>query len=185
MHINKEDKKQIWLWVHSIDCFEHAIDALDEIIKMENKNNNKRFKNLMSAFYVTYGKPFGKNTGIVKLSTDIIPKEYIKLHKQIIHFRDKFFAHSDLNAKLKEPDIYIDNVIANIQNRKLNWQLLYYLPNETALEQYKQLAKELLIKCNYYLDKLNKKYLPKCHYSDGIYPLNVRDDNDIAFKIQK
>lgn len=41
-----EDQKKIWLWVHASDCFEHAKDLLDEILKTDPKLNLKKYKSL-------------------------------------------------------------------------------------------------------------------------------------------
>ena len=180
VNIPKEEKERMWLWVHAFDCFVHANLILDEMLIADIKDVRK-YKNLLTAFYVTYGKPFSMNRGVGRLPTNIVPRDYLIYHEEIIEFRDQFFAHSDLNAKPNLSNDFMDNIEILIKNGKLTWQLRFYLPIESHHKVYKRLVTELITKCNYHIDKFNNKYLSKLPFPDGTYRLNLRGESEFTF----
>jgi hypothetical protein len=180
MQIPKDEQLNIWKWVHASDSFDHADFELKSILKTGDKDI-KVFKNMLTAFYISYGRPFGFSKGIGRLDTCLIPKEYLTLHKEIINYRDQYFAHNDLNAKSIDNIDFIDTMQIIIEKGKLNWNLKFYLPNKKRLLEYQQLINVLMIKCNYYIGKFNDKYLIKTTLSDGKYRLNLRGESNYTF----
>jgi len=180
MQIPKTDQINIWKWVHALDSFEHADYALIAIIKNDAKDI-KMFKNILTAFFVNYAKPFGNNRGIGSLDTDIISKEFIPYHKEILDYRHKFFAHSDLNAVSIKDNEFIDNMQIIIEDGRLNWQLRHYFPTTDQFNKYQYLLDKLITKCNYHINKLNTKYLSNIDWPDGKYHLNIRDESNLTF----
>lgn len=52
---------------------------------------------------VTYARPFkksqGKFTAALRLPNDYVPEAHLPLHEQMLQYRDKAYAHTDLDAR--------------------------------------------------------------------------------------
>ena len=85
------------------ESFKHAKSAAEYILKNPVKENDLVFYPLITAVYVLYGKPFGKNYGMGSLKEDFVATEHLDLHKELLQHRDQTYVHSDA-TRLEIPD---------------------------------------------------------------------------------
>src|SRR5262249_29964780 len=50
---------------------------------------------LVTAISVLYARPFKHSKGIEKLTLQFVPKQFLRLHRQLVLVRDQTSAHSD------------------------------------------------------------------------------------------
>lgn len=181
MNIPFEERKLFARYYHAHDCFKQAIDSCLFILGYSNPDKNKLYYFILTAFCVTYCKPFTKNDSIGKISESIVPKDKIHIHKEILNFRNKAIAHLDLDGKVDSLNEYINYIQLHVVNNEASWRGAALIPHIILFEEYKSLCELLMEICRKHIDEFSNKYLPKLKIKSGVYRLNVRDPNGESF----
>ena len=74
---------------------EKCITCCSQILDICDSSQHPLMLPLAVSAHVFYARPFERSQGVGKLSSDIVPEKYRVLHKGIMTFRDKVFAHTD------------------------------------------------------------------------------------------
>ena len=90
-----EDAKLLWIMFYAEEGFKQAKSAAEYIRQKPIAESDPVFYPLITAVYVLYGKPFGTNYGAGALNQDIVPTEFLELHKTLLDHRNQTYAHTD------------------------------------------------------------------------------------------
>ncbi len=92
-----DERKRWWLFCYAYTSMEKAIRCCQLIENLCPDNRHALFSPLTVAVHAYYSRPFERNKGVGKLSTDLIPKERTGVHRWLVHFRDCVLVHTDAN----------------------------------------------------------------------------------------
>ncbi len=141
----------------------------------------------MAAIYVLYGKPFKKSHGMgCPLGEDIIPPDYLELHRDLLKHRDKILAHSDAN-KFEWFDVGQANQVRLVVRSPTDKSLIcsQLQANRSLLPHIISLCLELQEKTEIRKMELFKQYEKFAPVEVGEYILNIDDLNSSFFKSAK
>jgi hypothetical protein len=88
-----------------LKLFEHDLqDAVSTLGMIRRYSEENLINILIRDVVISYAKPFSSNYGKVKKihklrKDEIVPSDMIELHETLIKFRDKVFAHTDIETK--------------------------------------------------------------------------------------
>lgn len=180
-----KERIEFWRFYRALGCFVDAEAQLKYIIKNKESIPNNLYPCALTGFYVMYGRPFKKSSGVEPLSTDIIPKSMMDIHKEIITFRDKLFAHGDLKGRIEDFDDYLDFAVLTVEKGKAHWETDWRFPAKIRLKEYLPICSLLIEKMVYHRDKITKRWNSKRFFPshDGRYFLNIRDKEQELFYV--
>src|SRR5947209_8873300 len=90
------ERLEFFKYQYSCQTFAHARKILVYIQDQRVLSGHPLHHTLWTAFRVLYGKPF-KQRQPLRLQTDIVDDEWLEIHQTLLDFRDKMFAHTDLD----------------------------------------------------------------------------------------
>jgi hypothetical protein len=104
-----------------------------------------------------YVRPFTNNFPVGPLTNDIIPEEYLKLHRDIITMRHQLFAHADASA-MTRPDDYPNELVFTNDGKGLRFGITRFLAEPPFFKLISPLVDELITKTDYHREQLVKKF---------------------------
>jgi hypothetical protein len=90
-----EDAKKFWLMFQARETFKAVHQGCLDLVDSGLSESSPLYFPLIAGLICLYGKPFKENKGVGKLPIEIVPKENINLHTDLITIRDKLYAHAD------------------------------------------------------------------------------------------
>ena len=93
-----EERKRLFLMHYSKFTFEDALAQARYLLKNLCSMPDCVFESLRTSIHVNYARPFMMNYGAGKLSDQIVPTQYLDIHKKLLASRNQFYAHSDATA---------------------------------------------------------------------------------------
>jgi hypothetical protein len=133
---------------------------------------------LVAGLICLYGKPFKANRGVGKLPIDMVPKELLELHNDLILIRDKLYAHSD--STVTETVARRHSGFGELRCFRWPDEAGYYIQRRQIGPEFFSkfmavLADRMREKTNDYADKLGKKLAPHVPHRRGEFLLNIKD----------
>jgi hypothetical protein len=121
-----------------------------------------------------YGRPFTNNRPVGPLSEDIVPKEYIDLHRDVIGLRHQLFAHTDASA-ITRPDDYPNELVLLNDGKTFRFTITPFFAEPPFFKLIAPLVDELIKETRDRNEQLVEKFyrdfgLPK---EIGEFRLNV------------
>lgn len=173
-------RREIWLLTYASNSCKLVRDLCNFAISGSCQEGDLIYTGIINAIYVAYGRPFHWCRGIGRLIEEDIPLESKFLHDEIIHLRDKLYAHKDINGYQVESEIFntvkavvIDGSITMISNE--------LIPRGPKLQRIREHVEKLVghfdIKARALLQKLRRPGWP----ADGEYILNMDAMSDDIF----
>jgi hypothetical protein len=182
-----QDKEKVFCLLQAREAFKWVIRTCAYIINNNLDPDDDLYHPLVVAIYVMYSRPFLANFGIGKLDTLLVPEPYLPLHKEIIDFRSKVFAHRDLKESKKGQQVrtLLDyhTVYFTKKGAVIYTQVAEERPPEENIRRIYDLASLLLEKVRYHSAKLNKKYERVMPKKDGTYKYIMHDAADKDFEM--
>ena len=122
-----------------------------------------------------YARPFTNNKPVGKLSEEIVPAEFNRLHRQLLTMRHKLFAHAEASLSAGDDNYPNEAVIVNDgQIISMNVSRSAVVPG--VLEEMAKLVESLIEKTNYHRQKHAKKFGREvAKLGKGEFRLNVLD----------
>lgn len=177
------ERLSFWKFFHALDCFQQAKNQCDYILQEKSRIPKGLYRNILTAYFVVYGKPF-KNRKATRLPEDVVPNEMRILHDEIVRYRDKLFAHSDLDGINEEMNEYLDHVEIHVSNGKAMWHGTSLFSNTERFAEYRHLCNALIEKMQYHYMRIAEKWHRRSLFpsEEGVYRLNVREqDNEVMY----
>ncbi|MDD5139827.1 MAG: hypothetical protein PHY43_06145 [Verrucomicrobiales bacterium] len=168
--------RTLWKTVYARDSFRQAQELGTYFLEQKLNEEAPTFYPLLVAIHVLYSRPFMKNYGGVgKLTDDIVPEEYKKLHSETLNFRSWLYAHTDANAP--EFDEYGGSA-NQVRFIRKDGKITHILV--TRFKATADAVKNICILCealqkmtSRHIDNLWSRYLELIPHEDGEYLLNV------------
>lgn len=176
-----EDAKLLWKMFYAEQCFKHVQVTAEYVLQNNIEEDNPMFYPLITAIYVLYGRPFKKSYGVGSLGEEIIPPEYLELHRLLLNHRDQIYAHSDATG-FELPDVGQANqvgVAVSITEKRLFGTQLCARP--PLLPNIINLCQSLQNKAEYHVCKLFERYKNQVPDQVGKYTINVYDQTGNFF----
>jgi hypothetical protein len=86
---------RLWKAGYAWSAFQNVVDTCAYILTENIQPEAKIYYPLCVAITVLYSRPFKRSKGIEKLTVQVVPKKFLRLHRQLILVRDQTSAHSD------------------------------------------------------------------------------------------
>jgi len=174
-----DDKKQVFCLLEAREAMKAVIRTCVYMINNDVKPNHELYYPLTTAIYVVYSRPFMANYGLGRLDFLRIPDEYIALHEEILTYRNKVFAHKDVNRDVKndyhETEWDLHAVFFTRKGSVIYTQVSELPPPYENVRRIHDLARVLLEKVMYHSQKLNKKHEKALPSPDGTYKYLLDD----------
>jgi hypothetical protein len=170
-------RKDLWAWYYGMRAFEHCKASCDYILKERMTSEHPLYYSLNVAATISYGKPFRASRGLERLPEDIIPPAYRHAHNQIMHYRDKVFAHTDTNENLSAADRLFDVIFSFDKRGEYQFAKGFKVLESSVLiigvERISALTDLLIVKARYHMDKILKRYAADFPKVPGEYRIGI------------
>ena len=104
---------------------------------------------LLTSLYVLYGRPF-KQRSPLRVSEELVPREYSEQHSFLIALRDKMFAHVDTDGLSEHNINNLNKILLQVQNGVAVAATASLLPTGFQFDPIRDL-------CGYLHDTCDKK----------------------------
>ncbi len=178
-----ENAKKFWLMFQARETFKAVHQGCLELARSELPETSPLYFPLIAGLICLYGKPFKKSHGVEKLPIEMVPKEHLSMHNQIIVIRDKLYAHSDASKTVNGGNLYFGELRCFRTSGKFGYRIeqLHIMP-EFFTKFMAVLAERMVEKTNFYVDRLSKKFAPLVPRRSGEFLLNIKDKEGALFK---
>jgi len=179
-----EDSKQLWLMFEAKEAFKAVHQGCLELVRSGLGEDSPLYFPLIAGLICLYGKPFKANRGVGKLPIEMVPKELLDLHNDLILIRDKLYVHSD--ATITETVAKRHVGFGELRSYRWADDAGYYIQclqigPEFFSKFMAVLADRMREKTNDYVDKLGRKLAPHVPNRPGEFLLNIKDKEGPLF----
>jgi len=179
-----EDSKQLWLMFEAKEAFKAVHQGCLELVRSGLGEDSPLYFPLIAGLICLYGKPFKANRGVGKLPIEMVPKELLDLHNDLILIRDKLYVHSD--ATITETVAKRHVGFGELRSYRWPDDAGYYIQRlQIGPEFFSKfmavLADRMREKTNDYVDKLGRKLAPHVPDRPGEFLLNIKDKEGPLF----
>jgi hypothetical protein len=173
-------RQRLWAWYYGMRAFQHSKACCDHILKEAMTSDHPLYYSLNVAAHISYGKPFRHSRGIQGLDDAIIPARYRRVHQQILDFRDKHYAHTDVEGNPHPTgDLSVD-VLYCFDGIKRGFKLCETTVLPDGIKNLAPLCELLAEKATYHLGKILNQYRKEFPQAIGHHRIGVRP-NDLPF----
>lgn len=174
-------RRELWLLTYASNSCKLVHHLCNFAISGSCQEGDSIYTGIINAIYVAYGRPFHCCRGIGRLIEEDLPPESKFLHDEIIHLRDKLYAHKDLNGYQVESEIFntVKAVVIGGSITMVSNELIPRGPKLQAIREHvEKLVRHFDAKAIALLQKLRRPGWP----ADGEYILNMDAMSDDIFK---
>jgi hypothetical protein len=143
---------------------------------------SSRMHGLWMTFYGLYAKPFKQQQDPkikmgLRLSDDVIPPEFLEIHKSIIRLRDKVFIHTDFGSFEDYNDQEPNGFVISISDGRPKFMLKSIIPTSYEINKYEQLLDKLIFTVADRTSRIWDQWAKSLHLQDGsIWELNTSNE---------
>src|ERR1700685_2345940 len=174
-----KDRIEFWKFQHASITFGEVTKLCEQMLKQEINSNHPLHPSLMTALHILYGRPF-KQRMEMKLTADIVPKDYQETHGALISMRDQIYAHTDVDGPKSTQNNSVNKIGVFIKNGQVHFGITMAFPLQ--VEKIRDLTKLLDEKTRYHSDKIWLRYFKKEFIRDNHYEVNLSKENDDFLK---
>ena len=176
-----EDARLLWKMFYAYQCFRRAEAAAQHILDERLEQSSPLFYPLVTSVYVLYGKPFKFARGVGQLGKEMIPSDYLELHRLLLQHRDQLYAHTDANA-FPLADYGVVNQVRVIQTAtEIRLFAIDFHARFPLMPSVIELCRLLQEKTNYHVEKLFKRYMARVPKAVGEYAINISNQTGDFF----
>lgn len=146
------ERLEFFKFKYSGSMFDQARRVLRHISDEKIGNDHPLHHALWTSFVVLYGKPF-KQRRAIRLDECVVPADYQEEHNAIMTFRDKMYAHSDLDLLEQESRDPLNRVMVSLDGGKVQFAFHFLFPKEAVVKRYGELLEELIRSTSYHAKK--------------------------------
>ncbi|MCL5742988.1 MAG: hypothetical protein M1541_03530 [Acidobacteria bacterium] len=137
--------------------------------------SNPIYYPLLVSIYVLYGRPFKRSNSVGRIPEDVVPAEFMELHRSLLRHRDTFFAHTDADAEQIEGLGEANQVRFLVLTENVRIFSTEFRTRPPLFPEIIALARILEDKMEYHATRLMRKHVDQIPNRLGQYRLNVRD----------
>jgi hypothetical protein len=174
-------RRELWLLVYASNSCKLVRHLCGIAISGLCVEGDSTYTGIINSIYVVYGRPFHWCRGIGRLVNEDLPHESMGMHEEMIHLRDKLYAHKDIDGYQVESEIFntvravvIDGAITMVSN-----ELIPRGPKiQAIMDHVEKLIEHFNEKSKSLIQKIRRPGWPP----DGEYILNMDATSDDIFK---
>ncbi len=174
-------RRELWLLTYASSSCRLVCELCNFALSGFCQEGDSIYTGIINAIYVAYGRPFHWCMGIGRLNEKDLPAEATALHNEIIHLRDKLYAHKDLNGYQVECERF-STVRAVVIGGRITLVSNELIPRglklQTIMEHVKRLVEHFDSRAITLLRAIRRPGWP----ADGEYILNMEAMSDDIFK---
>lgn len=178
--ITYDVRRELWLLVYAINSCKLVCHLCELLLSGEHNEGGSTYTGIVNAIYVAYSRPFHWCRSVGRLSIEDLKPDLLETHTEMIHLRDKLYAHKDLNGYQVEKEIF-NTVRAVVIDGKMSLLSNELIPRGPKISQIQKHAENLIShfneKCKELYQKIRKPGWPP----DGEYILNMDPFSDDIF----
>jgi hypothetical protein len=171
-----ETARSLWRMEFGFHTFEAVRVGIDHFLERKLHSDEPEYYPMLVGLICLYARPFTNNRPVGPLPDDIIPEEYLKLHRDIITLRNQLFAHGDASV-MTRPDDYQNELVFVNSRQGHCFHMTRLLAEPPFFELMNPLLDALIEKTRYHSNNLAAKL--KSHFGPfkniGEFRLNVLD----------
>lgn len=170
-------RRELWLLVYAINSSKLVCHLCDLLLSGEHNDGDSTYTGIVNAIYVAYSRPFHWCRSVGRLTNEDLTPDLLETHTEMIHLRDKLYAHKDLNGYQVEAEIF-NTVRAVVIDGKMSLLSNELIPLGPQISKIQKHAESLIShfnnKCKILYKKISKPGWPL----DGEYILNMDPYSD-------
>lgn len=170
------ERLEFFKYQYSCQTFAHARKILVYIQDHGVLSGHPLHHTLWTAFMVLYGKPF-KQRPPLRLQSDIVDGDWSETHQTLLDFRDKMFAHTDLDLVTEHSLEPLNSIVVMIHDGVVTMGTAFIYPNPESTAKYRSLVESLITKTNEHAAKLWASWDAIAH-RNARYVVNVGSKSD-------
>ncbi len=165
-----EDRRQLWGLAYARSSFEDARAFATALLGLGPQDGSLR-KGLTIAMCSAYSRPF-KQRDVGRLGVDIVPKEFLETHKNIITYRDQVISHRDLDGPVASWG-FVSELVIDWDGKSVGLHTLSPIAEPELVKNVKRLSGNLI-------DLLDQRIAPiiarirPCIEKPGRFVLNLK-----------
>ncbi len=179
--INFDLRRELWLLVYAINSCKLVCHLCDLLLSGEHKEADNTYTGIVNAIYVAYSRSFHWCGSIGRLTADDLTPDLLEIHTEMIHLRDKLYAHKDLNAYQVEEEIF-NTVRAVVIDGKMSLLSNELIPRGPKIAQIQLHAKRIIVHFNERCKRLYQEIRRPGWPLDGEYILNMDPYSEDIFR---
>jgi len=152
-----EAARSLWRMEFAFHTFQAVRAGLERFFERKLHSHEPEYYPMTVGLICLYARPFTNNRPVGPLTEDIIPKEHLVLHQDIIRIRHQLFAHGDASA-MTRPDDYPNDLVFVNNGKTVRFNMTRFLAEPPFFELMKPLLDALIEKTRYHTKKLTKKF---------------------------
>jgi hypothetical protein len=165
------EAKKFWLMFQANETFKAVYRGCLESVSSGLSQDSPLYFPLVAGLICLYGRPFKKSEGVGKLPIEMVPKEYLDLHNDLITIRDKLYAHSDADKTVTLGSLHFGELRA-YRYKYPKPEGGYFIDRLHIAPGFftnvvAKLAQVMVQKTQYHVDSLGKKFAPRIPRRDG------------------
>jgi len=173
-------RREIWLLTYASNSCKLVRELCNFALSGTCQEGDTIYTGIINAIYVSYSRPFHWCRNIGRLTELDLPSDSIAMHKEMIHLRDKLYAHKDLNGYQVESEIFntVKAVVLSGRISLISNELIPLGPKITAIREHAdKIVQHFDNRAITLLKKMRRPGWP----ADGEYILNMDPISDDIF----
>jgi hypothetical protein len=182
-----ESARSLWRMTFGCETFQAVEAGIQNLLEREINGKAPGYYPLAVGLICLYGRPFTNNFPVGPLSEDIIPKEFLELHKSIMILRHKTGAHTDASPIIPDTNLYeliFENRLIDgcLHSFRIGVDPLF-VPDPDFFQEMQPLLKVLIEKTRYSANRVGNRFRRYFtpHKNIGEFRLNVLDPTEPMF----
>jgi hypothetical protein len=172
----------LWQMEFAFHTFQAVRAGIEKLLEGKLRSDEPEYYPLCVGLVCLYARPFTNNRPVGPLTEEIIPQEYLSLHRDIITLRNQLFAHADPSAMTRADDYPNELVLIN-DGKTFHFIVTPFLAEPPFFKLITLLVDELIKETHSHRERLVKEFyrdfgLPK---DIGEFRLNVVDPTAPSF----
>jgi len=135
----------LWRMEFAFHTFQAVRAGIEHFFERKLHSQEPEYYPMTVGLICLYARPFTNNRPVGPLTEDIIPKEYLTLHQDIIRMRHQLFAHGDASA-MTRPDDYPNDLVFVNNGTTVRFNMTRFLAEPPFFELMKPLLGALIEK---------------------------------------
>ena len=172
-------KQQLWKVNLAQSSAEQVQSYCEYFIANKPEPSSPLFSSLLTAICVVYAKPFTKNETVGMISEGLArysSPEFCKLHKSLLNFRDKFYAHQNPEGRKLHIRVEAEDMGEMVQYKFYPQAEVTHF-NPARIPAVIEMCKELRAKLDAKFTELMNELYGKSHWPTGRFTMRLTDES--------
>jgi hypothetical protein len=147
----------LWRMEFAFHTFQAVRAGIEKLLERKLHSDEPEYYPMLVSLICLYARPFTNNRPVGPLTEEIVPEEYLSLHRDIITMRHQIFAHGDASV-MTRPDDYPNELVFVNDSKGAGFHMTRFFAEPPFFELITPLVERLVQKTRYHADKLGKRF---------------------------